>query len=381
MKGLVLCFDSYGEWGGGQTVLRKHALSLRAIGYEILLVCPRSNPLYSWGAENGMRVLSAEIPELLIDWSRRPSAVTGLLQYLAITRQLVGILIKERPIGIYAMGSRSAKTIQLAAALTGTRLCWHAGNLYRPGITDRLLLRGSAAVICASGAVLNQYAPFREAQGKLHLVYNSVDYHLFAQADRGALRRSLGIRESAKIVGVVGRISPAKGQMELVRAVLPLLQEYPHLHLAIVGAATNQDDEYLGTIVQLIRSSPESHRCHLTGWRRDIPEVMCGLDIFALPSVAEPFGVVLIEAMAARCPVVAVARGGVPEIVVADETGLHVPPNDVAAIRDAVRDLLQNPAKAERLGQAGEQRVIKVFDDAVNLPRVQKVLEDAFADS
>ena len=110
-------------------------------------------------------------------------------------------------------------------------------------------------------------------------------------------------------------------------------------------------------------SSVFSSHCsiYLLGFRSDVAALMAACDIFVLPAPAEPFGLVLIEAMAMGKPVIAAAAGGPLEIVADGETGLLFEPGDAASLAAAMRRLLENPDLRQRMGQAGRRRYEEMF--------------------
>ena len=140
-----------------------------------------------------------------------------------------------------------------------------------------------------------------------------------------------------------------------------MLAEQPRAVLLIVG-----DDQHGGSYqVILEHLSAElgiTPSVRFLGHRRDIPGIMQALDILVLASSNEPFGLVLVEAMAAATPVVATNAGGPPEIVVEGETGLLVPPERSDLLADAVVNLLADRTLADRFARAGQQRALALFD-------------------
>ena len=114
---------------------------------------------------------------------------------------------------------------------------------------------------------------------------------------------------------------------------------------------------------------------HFAGWRDDVADVLALADVFVLPSESEGFGRVLVEAMAMARPIVATTVGGVPDIVVAGQTGLLVPPADAAALAGAVRVLLDNPGLAARLGAAGRARAESTFSLGAHVDGVERVYD------
>ena len=96
---------------------------------------------------------------------------------------------------------------------------------------------------------------------------------------------------------------------------------------------------------------------NVLGPRKDVPALMHAIDVFAMPSIWEGFGLVLLEAMSAARPIVASRVATIPEVVIQGETGLLVPPGDPLALADALSQLADQPARARQLGQAGRERL------------------------
>jgi glycosyltransferase involved in cell wall biosynthesis len=143
-------------------------------------------------------------------------------------------------------------------------------------------------------------------------------------------------------------------------------REVPDARLVIVG----EDDpraawEHGTTFSALLKDQAErlgiADRVVFTGFRTDIPRLMSALDVFCHPSWEEPFGMVFLEAMARRKPVVAWASGGAPEVIVHGETGLLVERASVSGLADALVRLLKDPELRRRFGDAGRQRVERLF--------------------
>ena len=94
-----------------------------------------------------------------------------------------------------------------------------------------------------------------------------------------------------------------------------------------------------------------------TGQRSDVPRLMAAADVFAMPSLGEPFGLVFLEAMAMQLPVVALDSGGAPEVVEDGVTGFLVEPGDMDGLTSKLLALLEDPKRRQRMGAAGRQRV------------------------
>ena len=135
-----------------------------------------------------------------------------------------------------------------------------------------------------------------------------------------------------------------------------LLERVPNAHAAIAGGG--ELEPYLR---ELAEELGVMQRVHVLGPRQDVPALMHALDVFAMPSIWEGFGLVLLEAMAAGKPIVASRVATIPEVVVDGETGLLVPAGDAAALADALASLAAHPELARHMGEAGRERLRQRF--------------------
>ncbi|MGK5111501.1 MULTISPECIES: glycosyltransferase [unclassified Geodermatophilus] len=175
-------------------------------------------------------------------------------------------------------------------------------------------------------------------------------------ADRARLRSELGLPPDALLVALIGRVEEQKGADTLVRAAVAVTAAVPRASVVVVGDGTHR-----ARVERLAAELGLAGRVHVTGWRHDLADVVRAIDVLALPSRWEAFGIVNLEAMAAAKPVVGFAVGGVPEVVVHGETGLLSPPGaEDELARDLVR-VLTDPGLAARLGAAGRRRLLERF--------------------
>jgi len=112
------------------------------------------------------------------------------------------------------------------------------------------------------------------------------------------------------------------------------------------------------------------------GFRDDVPDLLRLSDLLVLSSIDEPFGRVIVEAMAAELPVVATNAGGVPEIVVDGETGLLVPAGEDEPLAEAILEMLGDPGRARKMAVAGRQRALEKFDVRRVAEQVGQVYDD-----
>jgi glycosyltransferase involved in cell wall biosynthesis len=166
--------------------------------------------------------------------------------------------------------------------------------------------------------------------------------------EHSTLRGELGLAEDDILIGTVAILRFEKGHKELIDAAIPLLAERPKVHLVFAG-----DGPIYDRLLTYIAEKDLTQRVHLLGLRRDIPNVLAGIDFFALATWQEALGTSYIEAMAAGLAVIGTAVDGVPEVIQDGVNGLLVPAKDEAALTRALYTLVDDPALRRRLGAAG----------------------------
>lgn len=212
-------------------------------------------------------------------------------------------------------------------------------------------------------AISDHIARFTIARGvwdrrRVRRVYHGLDPRSpeVRERERSQLREEFGVPASAFLVGNVGRLARQKGQRHLVSAMPLLLREVPEAHLVIAGGGDLQD--YLS---ELAAGLGVADRVHVLGPRQDVPALMRAIDVFAMPSIWEGFGIVLLEAMALSRPIVASRVATIPEVVLHEQTGLLVPPAEPAQLAAALACLAHDPELAQRMGEAGNRRLQECF--------------------
>jgi glycosyltransferase involved in cell wall biosynthesis len=153
-----------------------------------------------------------------------------------------------------------------------------------------------------------------------------------------------------------------------------LLCDFPAARFVIVGDGPQRDE-----LVALARDLGIADRVIFAGFRTDVPDLMSAFDLFVLASVFEPFGLVLVEAMALEKPVVASRVNGIPEVVADGEAGLLVPPRDPHALAEAAARLLRDQALARHMGQAGRGRVLARFTVEAMAGKTMALYEEILA--
>ena len=304
---------------------------------------------------------------VLLPGLRRPTlAMAGALSALRRLARDSGAVL------LHANGSRAMLYAGLVGRAAGLPVIWHVRVLDPDLPLDWILARLATRIIAISAAVRGRFARTRWADEKCVVVPNGLDVAGFVPGKPAkTVRAELGIPEGALVVGSVGRLVPFKGYRYLLDACARMRRQAPN----VVGLVVGDGPERLDLERQARALGIERH-VRFTGHREDIADLLQIMDVFVLPSVAEHFGRVLLEAMALAKPVVATAAGGVPEIVVDGRTGVLVPAAEAAPLADAVLELLADPERLERLGLAGRDRLLEHFTAAQHAAGIEQVYRD-----
>ncbi len=226
-------------------------------------------------------------------------------------------------------------------------------------LLNRALWRGIDAGIAISGAIRAFSLRVEGAPAeRLHTVPYGLDPATIpARPDaRAALRAALGLPADALLVGSVCRLVEQKGLLYGMRGFAAVAGEIPGAHYVIAG-----DGPLRPALEAEARALDVSERVHFLGWRDDAHAVFAALDVFLAPSLWEGFGLVFLEAMAHRLPVISTTVSAIPEIVVDGETGWLVPPRDTDALAGALRAALTDPAARQARGANGRARLEAEF--------------------
>ena len=297
------------------------------------------------------------------------------------TRAFAQLFRREDPALVYlANGLRANIDGVLAARLCGLPVVCHEKGFEQTGPVERFASRWLDAYIGMTDEIV-AHCRGRVRARRLVTVYDGVDCAEFAPGGGGAVRREFGIPADALVAGIVGHIQEWKGQHLVVEAVARARRRFPELHCLIVGGVHRMGADYATRLRERIAALGLAAHVTLTGARDDVPACLDAMDVVLHASVLpEPFGRVLIEAMALGRPVIAPREGGPLAIVVEGETGLLVPPRDEVALGEALAALLADPQRRRAMGEAGRARVDAVFDIRHHLRAIESLLDEVLAE-
>jgi len=227
-------------------------------------------------------------------------------------------------------------------------------------------------IVAVSQSVLQQLH-LKDAT-KAEVLYDGLgeeEMALFEPPDVASSTRNGAVR-----IGMVGRIGQWKGQHVFLDAAAKVLSHGHKAKFVIIGAPLFGEDDYLRELHAQVERLGIGDHVKFAGFVQNIPEVLKLLDVVVHASISsEPFGMVIVEGMAAGKPVIASYGGGVPEIIVDGESGLLFPMGDADALAQKIETLLNDPRCAQQIGRAGFHRVRQHFTAA----RAARQIEDVYA--
>jgi glycosyltransferase involved in cell wall biosynthesis len=261
---------------------------------------------------------------------------------------------------------RDAVACVLLARLTGARAVIHAHLKCAEWMSGSLrwAMSRADALVAVSAFVARSLVDGGYPPDRVHPVLNAIDFPVWDPAlDGSAVRREFGIAPTAPVIACAARLFRGKGQEHVIAALPALRAEFPDIRVLIMGRDDRQamKTSFTAELRELAARLGVSGHVIFTGHRPDMPALIAASDLFALPSLEEPFGLVFAEAMAMKKPVVALDSGGAPEIVDHGKSGLLSSPGDHEMLTANLLTLLRDPALRARMGEYGRRQVERRF--------------------
>ena len=317
------------------------------------------------------RKLTAEIVAALDEWGRRRDFLR-LYQAAYIGLRLQQLGVRQVHAHFAGLAARTAFWLQ---KFFGTSFSFtaHANDIFAPrhfeiGL-DKLV--GAALAIVTETDFAAQFLQerFPERADRIHRIYNGLNLAEFGRSD---------FSSTPSLIVAVGRLIAKKGFADLIRACRLLMERAKSFRCEIIGEGPLEQELreeitelHLQDYVALLGAKPQ----------HEIRERLAAASVFVLPSVVDPDGgmdnlpTVIMEAMAAGLPVVSTSIGGIPEMVVENETGFLVQPGDAIALADAIEKVVDDCSLARKLGQAGYERARRLFSIEKNVRELLALLD------
>lgn len=335
----VLHTEASTGFGGQELRILDEADWLRRHGWEVLVA-----------GQPGSRLLAEAQARALPAVAVRMRSPVDLPAVVALRR----VMRRARVALVHTHSSVDSWVATLAAKSLGLPVV-RSRHVSIPVRRRRALVYRLADRILASGETIRAHLiEVGIPASRIVAVPAGVDVARFHPGVDGArVRRELGL--AGPVVGLVANLRGSKGHAVFLRAAARVLARRPETRFLIVG-----DGVAAPRVRADIAAAGLERAVIMTGFRRDVPEVMAALDVLVLPSTrTDATPQVIPQALAVGTPVVATTVGGIPELVHDGETGRLVPPGDDAALADAILALLDDPGGARAMARAGQARVLR----------------------
>jgi glycosyltransferase involved in cell wall biosynthesis len=345
----VMLLTDSNAFAGTERHMLDLAQGLQGEGVAVHLASPAVSPLAERAAQIGIRHIPIE-KRGLVDWEA--------------ARNLCRLLKSGEIDLVHAHNGRTALSAALAVQMAGRGASVASQHFLEPG---HLSHRGPKAFlfkaahrwvdqkldhyIAVSDAILKAMQAHSALKpGRVTVVPNGLRCPDPDQLSSPAeVRYALGITSDVPLIVCAARLEPEKDVTSLITAMALLKEKNSRAVCAVAG-----DGSLREALEQQIVQMGVRETVRLLGFRSDVLSLINAADLFVLPSLAEPFGLVLLEAMSLAKPVVATDSGGPTEIVRHEETGLLVPPGDSAALAESIIRLTDSPDLAGQMeGRAG----------------------------
>ena len=232
---------------------------------------------------------------------------------------------------------------------------------------DRMALKRFHSLAAVSDSVAQRLLASGVSAKKIKTIANGIDVQTFERARPSPVLNFDG----SKVVGMVARLDLQKGFEYLLRAARELCGTFPELKVVLVGEGPDRN-EIEGMIQRLGLQS----NVILAGQHSDMPAIYAAMDIFVLPSLNEGLPMTILEAMAARKPVIATRVGAIPKVIQDGETGLLVDPGDTDGLQSALARLLADADLRSRIGAAGHDWVSRNYTSEAMALKYRQMYDD-----
>ncbi|MGO4109168.1 glycosyltransferase family 4 protein [Paenibacillus sp. YAF4_2] len=261
---------------------------------------------------------------------------------------------------------------------------WHLHDIPPKGLIGKAIRlyasHAAQSVIAISEPVMKEYQKLGK---RVHLVHNGAVLSEFSDREkaynREKIRAELNTPQEGRVMTIIGQIAPWKRQADAIRALHTLLQHGEENYLWIVGEPKfrEENERYLEELHQLADQLKVKHYIRFTGFREDVDEICCASDLLLLCSENEPFGRVIIEAMAQGTPVIATNGGGVTEIIQHGRNGLLYSTGQILELVQCIKDLQRMEPLRRLISDNAIDRIKERFSIGQAVARTEQIYMQA----
>jgi glycosyltransferase involved in cell wall biosynthesis len=362
-KGRVIFLHSSSELYGASKILIYVIEIFRDMGYTPLLILPGEGPFRVEVEKRGIEVAIVNLGILRRKYFSPQGMMNRSRKFLKAYRFLNEIH-REEPIKLVYSNTLAVIVGAIFAKRNKISHIWHIHEIIKsPKFLVRFLARQINGVqrrpIVVSESVAEHWSSLLNVQPEV--IHNGIDYEPFLNGTKGMYEKT-GLPKGKKIVTMIGRVNPGKGQMFFLKMAKEVVKEHPDALFLLVGDPYPGYENLLEEIGSFIQDYGLGKHVMDLGFRADIPEILKCTQVFVLPSVLpDSFPTVVLEAMASALPVIATKSGGASEMLEDGQTGYLIEIDDIATGSQKINFLLNHPKEAKTMGEKGRDRVLNNF--------------------
>lgn len=386
MQSILFIHQSAELYGSDKTML--YFLSeLDKTKYFPVIVLPFDGPLKTELEKNNVKVVIAPVLKLY----RKMFTPNNLIKFFREYKEGVRTLDKlnqEHDFKLVYSHTLAALIGIIFAKKRNIKHLWHVQEIIaKPKVFNfafkkLLSLKCNHKVAYDSIATMNFWIKNNKAlTEKSEAVWNGIEVNnipTFSDEELAEVRKNyFSSNKDEIIIALVGRINSWKGQQLLLNAFNILSKTNQNIKLVYLGSAPPNQEIFEIDLKNKIKEFNLEEKVILIPFQKEITKFWNSIDIAVVPSTEpEPFGMVVIEAMLAKKPVVASNHGGPTEIVVNNETGFLFEPNNEVLLANAIQKLIENPALRKSFGEKGYQRVLDTFSLESHVNHFEKIFHE-----
>ncbi len=352
----IIVISSAKEWGGSEKKALYTAIGLAELGHKVYFGC--RGDLFQ------KRALNSSIEFVNLPLANNVDVITLCKLWSFFKKKKIDVVIpsKQREYFLAGLAAKMFTPTKVAGLYGIDRPIHNLRNYIVFCYLFDIVYVNSKRII----DVLSKTRSFDVR--KCRLVYNGVEPITISEAIRNKIRESLGLTANEICLMGVGRVAPQKGFDYGIKALSVLVKSHPEVKLVIVGQGNIEAYKKIAVEYGV------SDKVIFTGFRQDIHDLIQAMDIFWLPSRSEGFPNVMLEAMAAKKPVVAFDVAGVAEIIRNEENGIIVPFENIELLSERTAYLMENPQEMRTIGENGSITVKKEYSIDIMCKNIEKYL-------
>jgi glycosyltransferase involved in cell wall biosynthesis len=386
MKSILFIHQSAELYGSDKTILM-FISNLDKTKYLPIVILPFEGPLKVEFEKNNIKVIISPVLKLY----RKMFTPSNIIKFFKEYRE--GIKALDKLHKEYNFKLVYSHTL---AALIGISFAkknkikhlWHVQEIIaRPKIFNLsfkkiLGIKSNHKIIYDSKETMNFWIKGNQTlTNKSDFIWNGLDVNEKSITSNEAIenlrKEFFEVKNDSMVIGLIGRINSWKGQQLLLKSFSIIADKHPEAKLVFIGSAPPNQEFFETDLINKIKIFNLEDKVKIIPFQNNIWQFWDSIDIAVVPSTEpEPFGMVAIEAMMAKKPVIAANHGGLTEIVIPNKTGILFEPNNEKALASALIDLLNSSEKRKSFGDEGYIRANTHFSLKNHVDKFEKTFEE-----